>query len=224
MIILKPISVLITDDHTLMRQGLKKLLEEDKDITICAEASDGREALSKVETLMPDIVIMDIAMPNLNGLEALKQIKKKSPDVKVLILSMHKNDEYVLQSFKSGASGFIVKDSAASEVVDAIKTIHRGEPYLSPKISKIILDDMVKSTSQSKEMTLYELLTVREREIFQLLAEGKKNIEIGKSLHISVKTVETHRAHIFEKLHLSNLAELVKYAIKIGVITTENPS
>lgn len=221
---MKKISVMLADDHTLLREGLKKLLEEDENISVVGEASDGREAIQKVESLNPDIVLMDIAMPNLNGIEALKQIKKKFPKIKILVLSMHKNDEYVLQSFKAGASGYIIKDSAATEVFEAIKIVGKGEPYLSSKISKIILEDLVKSPQQSEEVSFYETLTVREREIFQLLAEGKKNHEIGKKLFISVKTVETHRAHIFEKLHLSNLADLVKYAIKIGVITTEHPS
>ncbi len=220
---MKKINVLLADDHKLLRQGLIKLLEEDPEIVVCGEASDGREAIQKVESLNPEIVIMDIAMPNLNGLEALKQIRKKYPQIKVLILSMHKNEEYVLQSFKAGASGFILKDSAATEVFEAIKIINKGEPYLSPKISKIILHDLVKTPKKSDEISLYELLTSREREVFQLLAEGKKNIEIGKTLFISVKTVETHRAHIFEKLHLNNFTDLVKYAIKIGVITAEHP-
>ena len=218
---MKQINVVIVDDHTILRQGLRKLLEEDKKINVLGEAGDGREALEKVAVLSPDVVLMDISMSGMNGLEAIKQIKRRYPKVKVLVLSMHKNEEYIYQAFKSGAIGYIVKDSAAQDVVNAIKIVSRGESYLSPCISKIVIDDYIRFLRQSDYNTLYESLTEREREIFQLLAEGKRNQEIAKTLHISIKTVETHRSHILKKLHLSNLAEIVKYAIEIGVIVTE---
>jgi len=217
----KQINVVIVDDHTILRQGLRKLLEEDKKINVLGEAGDGREALEKVAVLSPDVVLMDISMSGMNGLEAIKQIKRRYPKVKVLVLSMHKNEEYIYQAFKSRAIGYIVKDSAAQDVVNAIKIVSRGESYLSPCISKIVIDDYIRFLRQSDYNTLYESLTEREREIFQLLAEGKRNQEIAKTLHISIKTVETHRSHILKKLHLSNLAEIVKYAIEIGVIVTE---
>lgn len=216
----RDIRILIADDHTIVRQGLKKLLEEEQGIEVIGEATDGRDAVTKAMDLMPDIVLMDLSMPGLHGLEAARQISKRLPKTRVLILSMHKNEAYVLQSLQAGASGYILKDSASEEVATAIRSVYRGDSYLSPSISRVVIEDYLRLSSPGASGTksLYDTLTVREREIFQLLAEGLKNQEISERLHVSVKTVETHRAHIMEKLNLNNIAELVKYSIEIGIV------
>ncbi len=216
----REIRILIADDHTIVREGLRKLLDDESGIEVVGEATDGRDAVAKAIDLLPDIVIMDLSMPGLHGLEATRQICKRSPKTRVLILSMHKNEAYVLQALQSGASGYILKDSASEEVVGAIHAVSKGDSYLSPAISRVVIEDYlrVSSPGQGGAKTLYDTLTVREREIFQLLAEGLKNQEIAERLHVSVKTVETHRAHIMEKLNLNNIAELVKYSIEIGIV------
>ncbi len=212
--------VLIVDDHTIVRQGLRKLLESEGDIEIVGEAADGREAVAKAADLTPSVVLLDISMPGLNGLEAIRQIMKRSPKSRVLVLSMHKNEAYVLQALRNGASGYVLKESASEEIVTALRALGRGESYLSPSISRVVIDDYLRINSGGEQAgrTLYESLTAREREIFQLLAEGLKNHEVAERLHVSVKTVETHRAHVMEKLGLNNIAELVKYAIEIGIV------
>ena len=216
----RPIRILIADDHTIVRQGLSKLLEEEVGIEVVGEAVDGRDAVTRAMDLMPDIVLMDLSMPGLHGLEATRQITKRLPKTRVLILSMHKNEAYVLQSLQAGGSGYILKDSASEEVVGAIRAVSKGDSYLSPSISRVVIEDYlrVSSPGAAGAKSLYDTLTVREREIFQLLAEGLKNQEIAERLHVSVKTVETHRAHIMEKLNLNNIAELVKYSIEIGIV------
>lgn len=216
----RDIRLLIADDHTIVRQGLKKLLEEETGMEVVGEAVDGREALAKAMDLMPDIVLMDLSMPGLHGLEATRQLTKRLPKTRVVILSMHKNEQYVLQALQAGASGYILKDSASEEVATAIRSVSRGDSYLSPSISRVVIEDYLRLSSPGGggAKSLYETLTVREREIFQLLAEGLKNQEIADRLHVSVKTVETHRAHIMEKLNLNNIAELVKYSIEIGIV------
>jgi len=214
------LSVLIVDDHTIVRQGLRKLLEAEGDIEIVGEAADGREAVTKAAEFLPSIVLLDISMPGLNGLEAVRQILKRSPKTRVMVLSMHKNEAYVLQALRNGASGYVLKESASEEIVTALRALGRGESYLSPSISRVVIDDYLRINSGGEQAgrTLYESLTAREREIFQLLAEGLKNHEVAERLHVSVKTVETHRAHVMEKLGLNNIAELVKYAIEIGIV------
>lgn len=215
----REIRLMIVDDHTIVRQGLRRLLEDGEGMEVIGEAVDGRDAVAKALDLLPDIVIMDLSMPGLHGLEATRQIVKRLPKTKVLILSMHKNDAYVQQALRAGASGYILKDSASEEVLGAIRSVSRGDSYLSPSISRVLIDDYLRlCTPGGGTRSLYDKLTVREREIFQLLAEGNKNQQIADRLHVSVKTVETHRAHIMEKLNLGNIAELVKYAIEIGII------
>lgn len=214
------IRILIADDHTIVRQGIQKLLEAEDGIEVIGEASDGREAVAKCLELEPQLLLLDISMPGLNGLEAIRQIVRRSPKTRILVLSMHKNDAYVLEALRNGASGYLLKDSASEEIVTAIRAISRGESYLSPAISRLVIDDYLRLNRNGTDgkRTLYETLTNREREIFQLLAEGLKNHEVAERLHVSVKTVETHRAHIMEKLGLNNIAEMVKYAIEIGVV------
>lgn len=216
----REIRLLIADDHTIVRQGLKKLLEEETGVDVVGEALDGRDAVTKAMDLMPDVVLMDLSMPGLHGLEATRQITKRLPKTRVLILSMHKNEAYVLQALQAGASGFILKDSASEEVAMALRAVMRGDSYLSPSISRVVIEDYLRLSvpGSSGAKSLYDTLTVREREIFQLLAEGLKNQEIADRLHVSVKTVETHRAHIMDKLNLNNIAELVKYSIEIGIV------
>ncbi len=216
----KDIRLLIADDHTIVREGLRKLLDEEPGVQVVGEAVDGRDAVAKAMDALPDIVLMDLSMPGLHGLEATRQIAKRLPKTKVLILSMHKNEAYVLQSLQAGASGYVLKDSASEEVLGAIRAIQRGDSYLSPAISRVVIEDYLRLSSPDGPgaKSLYETLTMREREIFQLLAEGLKNQELADRLHVSVKTVETHRAHVMEKLNLNNIAELVKYAIEIGIV------
>ena len=215
------IRVLLAEDHTIVRKGLRSLLAAEEDLEIVGEAENGREAVEKVDALAPDIVLMDISMPGLNGLEATRHIKKHAPKIKILILTMHTDEEYVFQILQAGASGYLLKQSAIEELVSAIRVVWRGESYLSPSISKTVIDGYLKHAGPAKTDETYSVLTGREGEILQLLAEGSSTREIAATLCISVKTVETHRSHIMEKLNLHNTAELVKYAIRKGIISTE---
>ncbi len=215
---MKKIKLLVADDHKIFRQGIKKLLEEESDLQVVGEASDGREAVKKATELKPDVILMDIAMANLNGLEATRQIKKHLPSAKVIMVTMHKNEEYVLQSFQAGASGFILKEGAVEELVSAIRSINSDKSFLSPSISKTLIDAYMRKMETGKTETPFDLLTDREREVLQLIAEGYTNREVAKSLFISVKTVEAHRAHIMQKLNIHDIAKLVKYAIQKGLV------
>jgi len=215
---MKKVKLLVADDHKIFRQGIKKLLEEEPDLQVVGEAADGREAIKKATELKPDVILMDIAMANLNGLQATKQIKKILPDTKVIMVTMHKNEEYVLQSFQAGASGYILKEGAVEELVSAIRTIHQDKSFLSPAISKTLIDAYLRKMETGKTETPFDLLTDREREVLQLIAEGYTNREVAKSLFISVKTVEAHRAHIMQKLNIHEIAKLVKYAIQKGLV------
>jgi two-component system response regulator NreC len=215
---MKKVKLLVADDHKIFRQGIKKLLEEEPDLQVVGEAADGREAVKRATELKPDVILMDIAMANLNGLEATKQIKKVLPDVKVIMLTMHKNEEYVLHSFQVGASGFILKEGAVEELVSAIRSIHQNKSFLSPSISKTLIEAYLRKMETGKTETPFDLLTDREREVLQLIAEGYTNREVAKALFISVKTVEAHRAHIMNKLNIHEIAKLVKYAIQKGLV------
>ena len=215
---MKKVRLLIADDHKIFRQGIKKLLEEEQDLQVVGEAADGREVVKKATELKPDIILMDIAMANLNGLEATKQIKKVLPESKIIMLTMHKNEEYVLQSFQAGASGYILKEGAVEELVSAIRSIYAGKSFLSPTVSKTLVDAYLRKMETGKTETPFDLLTDREREVLQLIAEGFTNREVAKQLFISVKTVEAHRAHIMQKLNIHDIAKLVKYAIQKGLV------
>ena len=212
------IKILIADDHRLVREGIKALLESQPDIEIVGEASDGHETIKRTKELQPDIVLMDITMPNLNGLEATRTIKRKYPNTKVLILTMHLNDEYIFQSLQLGASGYLLKENAAEDLLNAIRSVQEGHSYLSPSISKAVIDAYLRKRITGKGGSAFEILTAREREILQLIAEGSTNKEIGKKLFISTKTVEAHRAHIMKKLDIHEVARLVKFAIKKGLV------
>lgn len=215
---MKKVRLLVADDHKIFRQGIKKLLEEEPDLQVVGEAADGREVVKKAAELKPDIILMDIAMANLNGLEATKQIKKVLPESRIIMLTMHKNEEYVLQSFQAGASGYILKEGAVEELVSAIRSIHADKSFLSPTVSKTLVDAYLRKMETGKTETPFDLLTDREREVLQLIAEGFTNREVAKQLYISVKTVEAHRAHIMQKLNIHDIAKLVKYAIQKGLV------
>lgn len=215
----KPITVLLADDHTIVREGLTKLLESDPNLKIVGEAKDGREAVNKVEKLKPDIVLMDISMPMLNGVEATRQIKKISRQTKVIILSMHSHDRYIGELLSLGASGYLVKDSTGANIMNAIKAAMKGDTYLSPSISRLIIENYV-STKRKKSTReeLYSSLSNREHEVFQMIAEGKSTKEISEILFVSLSTIKTHRAHIMEKLQIDNLSQLIQFAIELGIV------
>ncbi|GAX60327.1 TRAP-type C4-dicarboxylate transporter, periplasmic solute-binding protein [Candidatus Scalindua japonica] len=213
------IRVLLADDHTIVRQGLIALLDSHEDIEIVGEAENGRQAFEKTKQMIPDIVVLDITMPNLNGIEATRKIKKLNPEIKVIVLTMHDNEEYVYQLLQAGASGYLLKESAVSDLVSAINAVKKGDIFLSPKISKVVVKDYIKHTErESKAFDSLNMLTSREREVLQLIAEGYTNKEVARLLKLSIKTVDIHRAHIKEKLQIRDTAGLVKYSIRHGLI------
>jgi DNA-binding NarL/FixJ family response regulator len=210
--------ILLADDHTVVRQGLRKLLEERPDWEVIAEAGDGREAVRLAEQHKPDVAILDVAMPLLNGIEATRQITKRVPGTHVLVLSMHADEAYVTQILQAGATGYLLKDSADVDLLKAVSEAAHGRSFFSPAIARVMLDDYVRQLADKGVTDRYELLSEREREIFQLIAEAKTNKEIAALLNVSPSTVETHRAHIMEKLDLHSAAEIVLYAVRRGVI------
>lgn len=215
------IRVLLAEDHTIVRKGLISLLKDEMGIEVIGEAENGREAINKVEELMPDIVVMDISMPLLNGLDATRQIKKRFPDVIVLILTMHIDDAYIFEVMQAGASGYIIKKAVPTELVSAIQAVYQGDIYLSPKVSKKVIQEYLKQVDSGKEK-IEPKLTDREREVVQLIAEGNSNRKIGESLFISVKTVESHRAKIMGKHNLHSTADITRYAIRKGIVSSYN--
>ena len=210
--------ILLADDHTIVRQGLRKLLEERPDWEVIAEAGDGREAVRLAEQHKPDVAILDVAMPLLNGIEATRQITKRAPGTRVLVLSMYADEAYVTQILQAGATGYLLKDSADVDLLKAVSEAAQGRSFFSPAIARVMLDDYVRQLADKGVTDRYESLSVREREIFQLIAEAKTNKEIAALLNVSPSTVETHRAHIMEKLDLHSAAEIVLYAVRRGVI------
>lgn len=211
--------VLLGDDHTLMRQGLRKIMEERPEWEVVAEVGDGREAVKKCLALKPDVAVLDIAMPLLNGIDATQQITKKVPDTKVLVLSMHSDEAYVTRALQAGATGYMLKDSAGKDLLKGIASVAAGQAYFSPAIARLMLDDYVRRVSGTDVVDRYETLSAREREIFQLIAEARTNKEVAELLEISPATVETHRARILQKLDIHNTAELVLYAVRRGIIS-----
>jgi len=214
-----PIRVLIADDHALVRAGLRALLDSIPDTQVVAEASDGCEALRLTKEHQPDIVLLDIAMPRLNGLEAAARLHRECPQVHVLILSMHANEEYVLRALRAGAAGYLLKDADAGELELAVRAVSRGERYLSPPVSKQVIDDYLLRLGQATSPL--DRLTPRQREVLQLVAEGYTSREIAQLLHISIKTVEAHRAQLMERLNIRDLAGLVRFAIRIGLVSSD---
>ncbi|RMG97074.1 MAG: DNA-binding response regulator [Chloroflexi bacterium] len=223
---MKPIRVLLADDHVLVRAGFRSLIERTEDMEVVAEADNGREALQLIAKHKPDVVLIDIAMPGLNGLEACVRIARDFPKVRTLILSMHMSEEYVLQALQAGASGYMVKGADPAEFELAIRAVARGETYLSPMVSRHVIEEYLRRTHQQEPeeepaATAFQQLTPRQREVLQLIAEGHTSPEIAKILHISPKTVEAHRQQIMERLDIHDIAGLVRYAIKSGLISLE---
>lgn len=221
---MKSIRVLLVENHTLVRAGFRALLQTLPDIEVVAEAGDGKEALQLIALHQPDVVLMDIAMPDMNGLEATAKVVQEFATVRVIILSMHANEEYVWEALRAGASGYVLKDSGISELEIAIRAVIRDETYLSPAVSKYVVADYVRRSSVSKgklETPIKEQLTPRQREILQLIAEGLSTKAIADRLYISVKTVETHRTQLMERLNIHDIPGLVRYAIRTGLITPE---
>lgn len=215
------IRVLLVDDHTILREGVRALLADEPEIVVVGEAGDGEEAVEKVDALRPDVVLMDMVMPRMNGLEATSHIKRAHPDVKVLILSMYDDDEYVQQVIQAGASGYLLKGMAADDLVLAIREVHSGSSFLNPAIAAKLIDDYVRRVRGERGAEGEEPLTSREREVLKLIAEGNTNQEIADVLCLSRKTVESHRANIMRKLDLHDVTDLVKYAIRRGLIRLE---
>jgi DNA-binding NarL/FixJ family response regulator len=215
-----PIEVLLADDHAIVREGLRLVLAAEPVIHVVGEAGDGREALDLVEKLRPDVVVMDIAMPKLNGLEATRQIRRRFPRTRVVILTMHENELYFLQIVKAGATGCVLKRSMGRELVAAVEAAARGESYFSPAIATTVLEDYRRLLNRPDD-AVADPLTEREREIVQLVAEGQTNRQIADLLTVSIKTVQAHRANIMEKLGAHDRTELVKYAIRIGLISPD---
>lgn len=211
--------ILLGDDHTLVRQGLRKILEERQDWEVVAETGDGRQAVRETLSLEPDVAILDIGMPLLNGIEATRQIVRRLPSVRVLILSMHSDEAYITQALQAGAKGYLLKDSADTDLIRGVADVAAGRSFFSPAVAKVMLDDYVRHLAQKGIIDRYDSLSEREREIFQLIAEGHSNKGIADLLSVSPATVETHRAHILQKLDLHNTAAVVLYAVRRGVIS-----
>ena len=216
---MKPIRVLLADDHTLVRAGIRGLLQRLHDLEVVGEAEEGHEALRLAETLHPDVVLMDVGMPGLNGLEVAGRLAAEDPTIRVIILSMHTSEEFVLRALRAGCAGYLVKSSAVSELEVAIRSVARGETYLSPVVSKRVVDDYVSRTGGAAGPI--DALTPRQREVLQLVAEGNTSKDIAQKLHLSVKTVEAHRAQLMERLGVHDLAGLVRFAVRVGLVAPE---
>ena len=216
---MRKLRILLADDHIVMRTGLRALLERQPNLEVVGESENGRETVALAASLKPDVVVMDVGMPVLSGIEATQKIVTQNPAVAVVILSMHADESYVMRALKAGARGYLLKDSAAADLIGAIQAISQAKSFFSPKVSRILAEDYVRVLKQKGTVDSYDLLTSREREILQLLAEGKTNKEVAVALNISPYTVETHRSHILQKLDLHNSAEIVLYAVRKGIIS-----
>ncbi len=214
------VRILIADDHKIVREGLRALIEKHENMEVVAEAETGLDAVRLTQRLEPHVVIMDLGMPQMNGIEATREITANSRKIKVIALSMHSDKRFVLQMLKAGASGYLLKDSAFEELIIAIKTVMSNQSYLSPKITDVVLKEYLQTVSRG-DVSVFSVLTHREREVLQMLAEGRSTKEIAASLSISVKTIETHRQQIMDKLKIRSVAELTKYAIREGLTSLE---
>jgi two-component system response regulator NreC len=212
------VRILVADDHTLFRQGLRRVLQEQPGWEVVAEASDGAEAVRQAIDLEPDVAILDIAMPRLNGVDATRQIVRRLPNIRVLIVSMYSDEVFISQGLQAGAHGFLLKDSADTDLVRAVTDLVTGKSFFSPAVSKVVLDDYVRQLAARGVTDRFDTLSEREREVFQLVAEGHSNKEIAGVLNVSPGTVETHRARIMEKLDVHSVAEIVLYAVRKGII------
>ena len=215
------VRIVIAEDHTILREGLRSLLSSEPNFEIVGEAEDGREAIKCVEKFRPDLILTDLSMPRMNGMEAIKEIKRQSPKTKVLVLTVHKAEEYILATFRAGANGYLLKDSTHAELVMAVKKVLSGKQYISPETSEKVIEGYLEGKKTLKSQTSWETLTQREREILKLIAEGYKNKEIAEDLCISVKTVEKHRANLMEKLDLHSIQALTAFAIEKGLVSRE---
>ena len=212
------IRVLLADDHKMIRAGLRLVLEQQPDVAVVGEADDGRQAVAQAAEMKPQVVVMDVGMPNLNGIEAAAQIKEAQPETSIVMLSMHSDEGYILRALRAGATGYILKDSAEADLVAAVRAVAEGKSFFSPKVSKILLEDYMRKLRKTGAEDSYDLLSAREREILQLVAEGKSSKEVANLLHLSVYTVETHRANIMQKLNLRGMPELILYAVRKGIV------
>ena len=213
------VRILLADDHTLVREGLRKIIEGHPGWEVISEAADGRQAVRQALDLKPDLVVLDLAMPNLSGIDAIQQIVRRLPSVRVLVLSMHADEVYVTRALKAGAHGYLLKDSAGNDLLRAVTALTQKKSYFSPAVSRIMLDDYVRQNAERGITDRYDTLSEREREVFQLIAEGKANKEIAEILRLSPSTVETHRARIMEKLDVHSAVEIVLYAVRKGIIS-----
>jgi two-component system, NarL family, response regulator NreC len=218
---MKKIRILIADDHAIVRDGLRQLLNSQADMEVAGEAEDGREALKKVKTLRPDVILLDIAMPRLSGLEVISLIREASTETQVVVLSMHAKETYVQQVLASGALGYVLKASPSTDILEAIRTAHRGEYFLSSRLKAEVIGQYLKTRPAAVAVRGYELLTEREQQVFRLVAQGHSTAEIAEVLCVSAKTVEKHRTSLMNKLGVHDRMELLKYAIKIGVVDPE---
>jgi two-component system, NarL family, response regulator NreC len=216
---MKEIRILLADDHTVMRSGLRVLLERQPGFRVVAEASDGRQTVDLAGEVLPDVAVVDVAMPRLNGIDAVREITAKNPQIAVIILSMHSDEGYVLRALKAGARGYLLKDSPESDLIGAIHAVHDGKAFFSPAVSKMLADEYLRQLQQRGGEDTYDLLTAREREVLHLLAEGRSNKAVASILELSLYTVETHRANILQKLNLKGTPELILYAVRKGVIS-----
>lgn len=213
------IRIILADDHTILRHGLSKSLERQDDMEVVGQAKDGRSTIEMVKELQPDVVVMDISMPDLNGVEATRRIVKENPKVKVIGLSMYSSDKYIREMFRAGASGYLLKDCPFEELVEAVRNVSTGKTFVSPSIGNVLVNKF--TGKHDEDSSAFSILSQREREVLQLLAEGKTTKQIGKHLHISPKTVEGHRLRIMSKLDIDNIAQLTKYAIREGLTQAE---
>ncbi len=213
------VRILVADDHPFLRTGLRRVLEEHAEFRVIGEAADGREAVRMAQQEKPDVAILDVGMPNLNGIEAARQISDSVPGASIVVLSMHSDESYVLRALKAGARAYILKESAEADLVAAVKAVSQGKAFFSPAVSQMLLNDYMRQLRERDIEDTYDLLTPREREVLQLIAEGKSNKEIANVLNLSVYTVETHRGNMMEKLNLHSVPELIIYAVRKGVIS-----
>jgi DNA-binding NarL/FixJ family response regulator len=211
--------ILLGDDHTVVRQGLRKILEDKPDWEVVSEASNGHEAVTQALSVQPDVAVLDVGMPVLNGIEAAHQIVRRLPGIRVLMLSMHADEAYITRAFQAGALGYMLKDSADVDLIRGVSAVASGKSFFSPVVAKVMLDDYIRHLASRGITDRYETLSEREREVFQLVAEGRTNKDIADLLSVSPSTVETHRAHILQKLDIHSVAELVLYAVRRGVIS-----
>jgi len=213
------IRILLADDHAILRRGLRALLDRESDMEVLGEAADGRDTVRAVEQLRPDVVVLDITMPNLNGIEAARQIQAKGSATAIIILSMHSDEGYVLRALRAGARGYLLKDAVEGELIQAIRVVAGGKAYFSPEVSKLLVEDYVMGMRERGLEDRHDLLTPREREILQVLAEGRSSKDIAKLLDLSSYTVDTHKANLMQKLSLHSMAELILYAVRRGIIS-----